>query len=259
MKAAEIINMRHGWEQPQDIRDMRRAEMADCCEDTLRNMDYFNVHKYFELLRSKGYEVKTKYDRKGRLVGYTMGKDATVIKASEIGRKFMASKLSDTWNKLHPKPVQVKVKPAAPSVNSTNRPVRPGTSTPRVNQPKVQPIQKPRSVFTNSVFNIKVGDESLKVEIPNIIKDIFPKEAHVPEGNDTATTENVAQVAMLLFAGYVDAATSMSESCGGGGGSAPSSGWGKDNDEDDRLYARRCLQMAHSMCKPKPRQRGLHR
>lgn len=51
----------------------------------------------------------------------------------------------------------------------------------------------------------------------------------------------------------------MSESCGGGGGSAPESGWGKKDDEDNRLYARRCLQMAHSMCKPKPRQRGYHR
>ena len=56
---------------------------------------------------------------------------------------------------------------------------------------------------------------------------------------------------MLFFAGYIDAATSMSESCGGGGGSAPESGWGKKDDEDERMFARRCLQMAHSMYKPK--------
>jgi hypothetical protein len=64
---------------------------------------------------------------------------------------------------------------------------------------------------------------------------------------------------MLLFAGYIDAATSMSESCGGGGGSAPESGWGKKDDEDERAYARRCLQMAHSMYKPKSVKRGFHR
>ena len=40
--------------------------------------------------------------------------------------------------------------------------------------------------------------------------------------------------------------TSMSESCGGGG-SAPSSGWGKKDDEDDWKFAHRCTQMAHSM------------
>ena len=52
--------------------------------------------------------------------------------------------------------------------------------------------------------------------------------------------------------------TSMSESCGGGG-SAPSSGWGKKDDEDDWKFAHRCAQMAHSMCKPKPRSRSFHR
>ena len=95
--------------------------------------------------------------------------------------------------------------------------------------------------------------------IPNSVKDIFLKEAQVPEGNDTATVENVAHTAMLLFAGYIDAATSLSESCGGGGGSVPESGWGKKDDEDERAFARRCLQMAHSMCKPKSIKRGYHR
>ena len=84
--------------------------------------------------------------------------------------------------------------------------------------------------------------------------DVFNNEVQVPEDNDIATTENVAHVAMLLFAGYIDAATSMSESCGGGG-SAPSSGWGKKDDEDDWRFAHRCAQIAHSMCKPKPRYR----
>ena len=67
------------------------------------------------------------------------------------------------------------------------------------------------------------------------------------------------KVRMTLFAGYIDAATSMSESCGGGGGSSPESGWGNKNDEDERMFARRCLKMAHSMCKPKQRQRSFHR
>jgi hypothetical protein len=83
-------------------------------------------------------------------------------------------------------------------------------------------------------------------------------EAQVPDGNDTATVVKVAHTAMLLFAGYIDAATSMSESCGGCG-SAPESDWSKKDDEDERTYARRCLNMAHSMCKPKAKYRGYHR
>ena len=55
----------------------------------------------------KGYEVKPRYDRQRKLVGYTVGKNASVFKASEIGRKFMASKIEDTWKKLHPQPTQV--------------------------------------------------------------------------------------------------------------------------------------------------------
>ena len=94
--------------------------------------------------------------------------------------------------------------------------------------------------------------------IPPAPKDVFTNEVQIPEDNDIATTENVAHVAMLLFAGYIDAATSMSENCGGGG-SAPSSGWGKKGDEDDWKFAHRCAQMAHSMCKPKPRSRSFHR
>ena len=111
--------------------------------------------------------------------------------------------------------------------------------------------------FTTFYIDTPIGSKA--VEIPNSVKDIFLNEAQVPEDNDTATVEIVAHTAMLLFAGYIDAATSMSESCGDGGGSAPESGWGKDKDEDERAYARRCLKMAHSMCKPKPRQRSFHR
>lgn len=94
------------------------------------------------------------------------------------------------------------------------------------------------------------------VWIPNSVKDVFTNEVQIPEDNDIATTENVAHVAMLLFAGYIDAATSMSESCGGGGSSPSSSGWGKKDDEDDWKFAHRCAQMVHSMCKPKPRCRS---
>ena len=259
MMAAEIINMRHGWKQPKEIRDMRREEIADFCEYTLQKMQEFDIDFYFKMLRMKGYEVTPRYDKSRKLVGYTIGKNASVFKASEIGRKFMASQLEATWKKFHPKPAQVKVKPSAPTVTPSSRPVRPTAQTTTSIQPKVQPrVQaKPMPSFTTFSIDTPIGSKA--VEIPNSVKDIFFKEAQVPEGNDTATVENVAHTAMLLFAGYIDAATSMSESCGGGGGSAPESGWGKDKDEDERAFARRCLKMAHSMCKPKPRQRSFHR
>ena len=259
MMAAEIINMRHGWKQPKEIRDMRKAEIAEFCEYTLQKMQEFDIDFYFKMLRMKGYEVTPRYDKSKKLVGYTIGKNASVFKASEVGRKYMASQLEATWKKFHPKPTQVNVKPAAPTVTPSSHPARLSSQTTISTQPKVQPRVQPIPAPSFTTFNIDTPNGTKVVEIPNSVKDIFFNEAQVPEDNDTATVENVAHTAMLLFVGYIDAATSMSESCGGGGGSTPESGWGKKDDEDERAYARRCLKMAHSICKPKPRQRSFHR
>jgi hypothetical protein len=259
MMAAEIINMRHGWKQPKEIRDMRREEIVDFCEYTLQKMQEFDIDFYFKMLRMKGYEVTPRYDKDKKLVGYTIGKNASVFKASEIGRRFMASQLEATWKKFHPKPALGTVKPASPTATPSNRPSRHVTPKPTSTQTKVQPRVQAKPVPSFTSFNIETPIGNKAVVIPNSVKDIFLKEAQVPEGNDTATVENVAHTAMLLFAGYIDAATSLSESCGGGGGSVPESGWGKKDDEDERAFARRCLLMAHSMYKPKTVKRGFLR
>lgn len=60
---------------------------------------------------------------------------------------------------------------------------------------------------------------------------------------------HVVMVALNLVCGFVDDATTIAQSHGGGGG-GPKSGWGKDPDEDDRAWARRCLAMARKMCTP---------
>ena len=258
MMAAEIINMRHGWQQPLEIRDMRKEEIADFCEYTLQKMQEFDIDFYFKMLRMKGYDVTPRYDKSKQLVGYTISKNASVFKASEIGRKFMVSQLEATWKKFHPKPAQVKVKPSTPTVTPSSRSVRPTAQTMISTQPKAQPRVQAKPLPSFTIFNIDTPIGSKAVEIPNSVKDIFLNEAQVPDGNDTAIVENVAHTAMLLFVDYIDTATSMSESCGGGGGSALESGWGKKDDEDERQYARRCLQMAHSMCKPKSVKRGFH-
>lgn len=60
--------------------------------------------------------------------------------------------------------------------------------------------------------------------------------------------EEIMKCAMLLFAGYVDQATMVAEgSVGGGGGSDLK--WGRDEDEDERAWARRCMLMAHKLVK----------
>ena len=92
------------------------------------------------------------------------------------------------------------------------------------------------------------------VAISENADEIIRKECFMPDDNPFATIEAVQKTALLLFAGYLDGATSMATSSGGGG--SDMSGWGKDKDEDELEWARRCTQMANSLCK---RRKGLHR
>lgn len=57
----------------------------------------------------------------------------------------------------------------------------------------------------------------------------------------------VTAVATALFLGYIDKATEISQSVGGG--AAPNSGWGRDKDEDDFAFRRRCMLMGMHMLK----------
>ncbi len=59
-------------------------------------------------------------------------------------------------------------------------------------------------------------------------------------------SSQIFRTAFLLFAGYVDAATTFAQNCGGGG-SAPDQNWGRDKNEDDILWARRCFRKAREM------------
>ena len=59
-------------------------------------------------------------------------------------------------------------------------------------------------------------------------------------------TRGSLKAAFLLFAGYVDAATTVAQNCGGGG-SVPDQNWGRDKNEDDILWARRCFRKAREM------------
>lgn len=60
--------------------------------------------------------------------------------------------------------------------------------------------------------------------------------------------EQIMQCALFLFAGYLDQASTFAQSSGGGGGGSNLK-WGRDDDEDDRAWARRCMAMAHKMMK----------
>ena len=71
-------------------------------------------------------------------------------------------------------------------------------------------------------------------------------------------SSHIFWTAFLLFAGYVDAATNFAQNCGGGG-SAPDQNWGRDKNEDDILWARRCFRKARKMITTPARRWGRRR
>lgn len=65
----------------------------------------------------------------------------------------------------------------------------------------------------------------------------------------TEQGSEVMYCATLLFLGMVNDATTFAETHGGGGGKSDLK-WGRDEDEDNRAWARRCMMMASRMMRP---------
>lgn len=257
VKAAHAINVERGWELPEDIHDAHIKKITEACYYILHGMARYDWNAYKHGLESRGYKVKEQRDKQGVLHGYTVLRGNSRFKSSILGkgRDLTASKLEATWKKLHP---------VAPSVVKPSPTV--GTSQTTDRKPLVERYAERQSVAqakpeAPSVFRkiLSVDDEKYSITMPVDEYTAMKDAIEVPD--ESVPFENVLNVAMLLFINYVDAATSISESCGGGG-STPSN-WGKDKDEDEREWARRCAQRANWLCKPMSRSvrktKGMHR
>ena len=253
VKAAHAINIERGWELPEDIHEAHEKEITEACYDILRGMSKYDWDSYKHALESRGYKVQEQRDKQGVLHGYTVLRGNSRFKSSILGksRSLTVPKLEATWKKLHP---------VAPSVMKPSSSV--GTSQTTERKPITEHDSKRQSVTQTesevpSVFRkiLSVDGKSYSIKMPMEAYKAMEDAIEVPD--ESMPFENVLNVAMLLFMNYVDAATTVSESCGGGGGT--SSGWGKDDDEDERERARRCAQHANWLCKPIKRNKGYGR
>lgn len=248
--AAKAINQRHGWKDAMDIRQERIAEVTKACMDVLRSMPFFDWDEYADRLRAKGYDIELIRDKngQGRVHGYRFKFGKTTIKASElgVGRNLTASKIGNTFRKLHPQPTPVAVgqRPSPSVSNATTLDSRNTASQGGLS--RTSNVAKP-DLPAGLRKIIEVDGERFSIVMPRTAYDTMNSCIEVPE-NGSASHTDILNVAMLLFMNYLDAATSMSESCGGGG--SPGSGWGRDKDDDDREWARRCAMQANTLCKP---------
>ena len=250
VKAAHSINIERGWELPEDIHDAHIKEITDACYYILHGMARYDWDAYKQGLESRGYKVKEQRDKQGVLHGYTVLRGNSRFKSSILGkgRDLTASKLEATWKKLHPiAPSVVKPSSTVGTPQTTER--KPLTERNSERQNIAQSKPEIPSVFRKI---LSVDGKSYSIKMPMEAYKTMEDAIEVPD--ESMPFENVLNVAMLLFMNYVDAATTVSESCGGGG-STPSN-WGKDKDEDERDWARRCAQHASWLCKPIRKHKG---
>ena len=74
-------------------------------------------------------------------------------------------------------------------------------------------------------------------------------ENHISFEDLALCVNEVATVSSALFLGYIDQATSFAQSHGGGGAS-PGSEWGREKDDDDEAWRRKCFFMGMKMMRP---------
>jgi hypothetical protein len=245
--AANIINERRGWVQSMQRRDENIDKIFNDCMAILKAMPKFDRNSCSNMLAAKGYQLQTKSDAQNRVCGYSIRMGNSIYKSSIIGagRKLMPSKIEATWAKLHYHEVQTSTTLTDKS-DDVNR-----QNTPIVNDNPSQDMRQKQEVSSAIHFSIPVNDRIFDIDIPNAVMSVFDEEFKELNTSDDVLATDFMKVAALLFAEYLDGATSMTASSGGGGG--PSSSWGKDKDEDERNWARRCARMAHWMCKPMKR------
>lgn len=243
MAAANNITKRRGWVQASDISMQNKQEITNACMDALRSMDRFNWNDYVERLKQYGYDVMLQKDSQNIVRGYSIKRGNSTYKSSSLGkgRNLMPSKIEATWEKLHKEVLQQEDADRENHVRNTSAELQTANNA----RCRYCNEYQPQSLVHHSI-NWNYHD--YEIDIPSNANDILMQDVSLSENNVFATINDLQRTAVLLFAGYLDAATQMSESSGGGG-STPDD-WGRGKDEDDLEWARRCTRMASHMCRP---------
>ena len=213
--------------------------------EALRELDEWSWDGYKERLAAKGYELHLRKDRKDVIRGYVLLKGNTKFKASELGngRNLTASRIRQTWEKLHQDKAQQ---------------VRPLTKQPVVLTPKPSVSndtgQKPQPVIqqSNPIFEdytdyqpnrqpteFEHDGKTYKRYLPDMVLDFFNDEFDYREFANWQDLQNLAMAYFTLITSPYEVTSG-----GGGGGSQSDLKWGRDPDEDEIEFARRCAREA---------------
>ena len=235
--AAEEVNRLRGWKRTEDRFEENKAGIKKDCLAVLSRMSAFSWEKYTAALEAKGYKVKLKMDASVTVRGYSIQSGNSVYKSSVIGRELTPSRIQETWKKMRPE----------------NR----FTQMTSKEQIAFMLSDEGRD-FTYS-FGINVDGKEYPISVSGrVVKALNDESARFLQENPGESSAGILRTAFLLFADYVDAATSFAQNCGGGG-SSPDQNWSRDKNEDDILWTRRCFRKAREMVTTPVRRRGMRR
>ena len=252
-RAAETVAKKRGWTTANQIRTSNIQQVNEDCMEVLRAIPQWSFDDYFQRLYGKGYYVKSQVDKQGVVRGYTLvsKKNPNVrYKASELGagRNLMASRIEKTWQRLHHPSVAMSPQQTGPSVQQPPR--QPQQLTPQRTDRKL------RSTFAKdytqwkpdrSEVIIETGNKSFTRYVPNDVVCIFEN------AFDSREVFNWQPLTNLAMAFFTMLAVPDVSSSGGGGGCSSDQGWGRDKDEDEKEWARRCAQAAIKALGRKPK------
>ena len=265
MAAANKINEQRGWIQSMKKRDWNINEVTNACIDALKMMDSFDWNTYESKLKAKGYGVNVKRSNDGKVVGYVVKKGNSFYKSTLLGhsRRLTPSRIKNTWVKLHQDKSVHTQTIASKSMRTVSRPVAPVKVNTQQLKPQLPTRDEPLSIIKPEQNTPEMVHHDIEwngrihpVDIPIEAGKALLDELGTMEVDLCATIVDAQKTAFLLLANYLDAATEIAESCGGG--ASTESNWGRKDDEEEIEWARHCARQARQMHqRPIRRSRGM--
>lgn len=242
--AAQAVAIQRGWMTAMEIHKANAVKVADDLMDILRAMPSWSWDDYVARVRSKGYTLMVRPDKKNVIKGYTVGKGKAVFKASELGtgRKLTASRIETTWHKLHNQSETKSVQPVGKTGTKTDAPAVPVAA-----KPDTQPATLSERAVANylswsdgtSRYELTHGGNTSLFYIPDDVMQVFNDEFDYRE---TSNWKELTDMAVAIFVGLTALDTVSTGSGGGGSGNDNNCRDRKEEDEIER--ARRCARAA---------------
>lgn len=235
-EAAQAVAIRRGWITAAEIHKMNADKIADDLMEILCAMPSWSWEDYAARIRTKGYSIMIRPGKKGPY-GYSIGMGKARFKASELGtgRKLTASRIEDTWNKLHS---QFITKENQPVKKAGTKPVAPVVSK------SIAQYDKQVADYTSwregtSGYDLSHNGRTSRLYIPNDVMQVFDDEFDYRE---IINWQELTDMTVALFVGLTALDTVSTGS--GGGGSSNDDNRRDRKDEDEIERARRCARAA---------------